>query len=170
LTQAATVHVGYEFNEETHSLHDKNIPVKDLLPMVDPCDFEITGWDISGLNLYESCKRARVLEPDLISQLKQDLEKITPMPAAFMGDFIASNQADRADNIIKGSNQEIINKLRQDIRKMKEKCDTVVILWTANTEQYLLPEIASIKDLQRMISKNEALPASVLYCVGAIEE
>jgi myo-inositol-1-phosphate synthase len=125
--------------------------VKDLLPMVDPCDFEITGWDISGSNLYESCKRARVLEPDLIHQLKEDLEKIKPMPAAFSGDFIASNQADRADNILKGSNQDIIKKLREDIRAMKSKCDSVVLLWTANTEMYFLPEIASMTDLHRMI-------------------
>jgi myo-inositol-1-phosphate synthase len=53
---------------------------------------------------------------------------------------------------------------------MKSKCDTVILLWSANTEQYLLPEIGTIKDLQRMISKNEKLPASVLYCVAAIEE
>jgi myo-inositol-1-phosphate synthase len=53
---------------------------------------------------------------------------------------------------------------------MKSKCDTVIILWSANTEQYLLPEIGTIKDLQRMISKNDKLPASVLYCVAAIEE
>jgi myo-inositol-1-phosphate synthase len=138
--------------------------------MVDPCDFEITGWDISGCNLYEACKRARVLEPDLIHQLKEDLKKIKPMPAAFSGDFIASNQADRADNILKGSNQDIINKLRADIRSMKSKCDSVVLLWTANTEMYLLPDIATMNDLHRMISKNEALPASVLYCIAAIEE
>ena len=100
LTQSGTVHVGYEFDERTKVLHDKFIPVKDLLPMVNPCDFEISGWDISGLNLYEACKRAKVLEPDLISQLKEDLERIKPMPAAFMGEFIASNQADRADNIL----------------------------------------------------------------------
>lgn len=72
-------------------LEDVNIPVKELLPMVDPCEFIITGWDISSANMYEACKRARVLEPDLISQLKEDLEKIKPMPAAFRGDFIASN-------------------------------------------------------------------------------
>lgn len=34
--------------------------------MVSPSDFVITGWDISGKNLYESCRRAKVLEPDLI--------------------------------------------------------------------------------------------------------
>jgi myo-inositol-1-phosphate synthase len=40
--------------------------VKDLMPMVNPVDFEISGWDISDLNLYESCRRAKVLEPSLI--------------------------------------------------------------------------------------------------------
>jgi len=34
--------------------------------MVNPVNFEISGWDISGLNLYEAAKRARVLEPTLL--------------------------------------------------------------------------------------------------------
>jgi myo-inositol-1-phosphate synthase len=41
--------------------------------MVNPVDFEIGGWDISDLDLYESCKRAKVLEPTLLDQLKADL-------------------------------------------------------------------------------------------------
>ncbi len=57
--------------------------------MVNPCDLEISGWDISGLNMFEACKRAKVLEPDLIRQLKPDLEKIKPLPAAFNREFIA---------------------------------------------------------------------------------
>jgi len=64
----------------------------------------ITGWDISKLNLYEACRRSKVLEPDLIRQLKSELEAIVPLPAALNGDFIASNQADRADNIVTGTN------------------------------------------------------------------
>jgi myo-inositol-1-phosphate synthase len=85
------------------------MPIKDLLPMVNPCDFEISGWDISSANLYESCKRAKVLEPDLLNQLRGDLEKIKPMKACFRGNFIASNQADRADNVVNGTNLEIIH-------------------------------------------------------------
>jgi myo-inositol-1-phosphate synthase len=72
--------------------------------MVNPLDLEISGWDISKTNLYESCKRSKVLEPDLIRQLKPHLSSIVPMPAALNGDFIASNQVDRADNIISGTN------------------------------------------------------------------
>jgi hypothetical protein len=27
-------------------------PIKELLPMVNPIDIEVTGWDISGMNMY----------------------------------------------------------------------------------------------------------------------
>jgi myo-inositol-1-phosphate synthase len=98
------VHVGYKFEEKRNQLEDVFVPVRDLLPMVDPCDFVINGWDISDMNLYEACRRAKVLEPDLIRQLKDDLEQIKPLPAAFKSEFIASNQADRASNVLNGSN------------------------------------------------------------------
>lgn len=65
-TQSATCHVGFKQNETKGTLEDVHKPIKDLLPMVDPCEFVINGWDISKNNLYEACKRSRVLEPDLI--------------------------------------------------------------------------------------------------------
>jgi myo-inositol-1-phosphate synthase len=102
--------------------------------MVNPVDMIVHGWDISGKNLYEACKRAHVLEPTLIEQLKEDLINITPLPATLNPEYIAANQADRADNVFMGTNQEIIDKLRKDIRNMKEKTDKVILLWCANTE------------------------------------
>ena len=75
----ATTHVGFKFNEEDGTLTDVFKPIKELLPMVSPVDFDVTGWDISSANLYESVKRAHVLEPTLIEQLKSDLENIVPM-------------------------------------------------------------------------------------------
>ena len=62
--------MGFKFNEETRELEDHFKPVKEVLPLVSPVDFTIVGWDISSKNLYEACKRARVLEPDLIDKLK----------------------------------------------------------------------------------------------------
>jgi myo-inositol-1-phosphate synthase len=59
--------------------------------MVDPCEFVISGWDISSANLYEACKRSKVLEPDLIRQLKPELENIKPLSAALNQEYIASN-------------------------------------------------------------------------------
>ena len=53
---------------------------------------------------------------------------------------------------------------------MKAKVDKVIILWTANTEMFLLPEIKDIDDLKDRVARNVALPSSVLYCIAAIEE
>jgi myo-inositol-1-phosphate synthase len=65
-TQSATVHVGFKHDEKTGALSDVYKPVKEIVPMVDPCEFVIGGWDISKTNLYDACKRSKVLEPDLI--------------------------------------------------------------------------------------------------------
>jgi myo-inositol-1-phosphate synthase len=107
-TQSATTHVGYKYDEETGRLQDVFKPIKDLLPMVNPCDFEISGWDINGADLYQACKRARVLEPTLIDALRSDLEQIKPLPSILNQDFIAANQSDRVDNVFTGSNEDCI--------------------------------------------------------------
>ena len=60
--------------------------------------------------------------------------------------------------------------LRKDIRDHKAKNDKVILLWTANTEMFLLPEINALDDLEDRIKNNVPLPSSVLYCVAAIKE
>ena len=72
-TQCATAHVGFKYDESTGSLNDVFKPINEIIPMVNPCEFVISGWDISNANLYEACKRSKVLEPDLIKQLKGEL-------------------------------------------------------------------------------------------------
>lgn len=53
---------------------------------------------------------------------------------------------------------------------MKKKVDKVVVLWTANTEMFMLPEITDIAELKSKIDRNAEMPASVLFCISAIEE
>lgn len=53
-------------------------------------------------------------------------------------DFIAANQEERADNIIKGSKADQVKAIRQHIQEFKQanQVDKIVVLWTANTERY----------------------------------
>lgn len=74
---------------------------------------------------------------------------MVPLKAVLNSSFIAANQEDRADNVFAGTNKEMIAKLRQDIRDMKSKTEKVIVLWTANTEQFLLPEIKTVEELHR---------------------
>ena len=60
LTQCSTTYLGQDENGNTYVA-----PFKSLVPMVEPNDIVVTGWDISKLNLYEATKRAKVLEPTM---------------------------------------------------------------------------------------------------------
>jgi myo-inositol-1-phosphate synthase len=169
-TQCATTHCGYRQDAKTGALEDVCLPIKDILPMVDPTDILVGGWDISNKNLYESCKRAQVLEPDLIEKLKPYLEEIKPNPAAFNQEFIAANQKDRVNNTMNGTNRDMVDQIREDIRFMKNRVEKVVLLWSANTECMYYPEIDDFETLTAKLDSDCDVPASVLYCVAAIEE
>merc|ERR1712136_170806 len=83
-------------------------------------------------------RRAQVFEPELQRQLRVHMENITPLPAIFDIDFVATNQTDRADNVLSMSKCEAVEKVRQDIRDFKAAHDLekVIVLWTANTERF----------------------------------
>lgn len=65
-SQCATVRTGIKRIGEG-KFEDVYTPVKDLLPQVNPVDIEITGWDISSMDMFAAAKRAQVLEPDLVN-------------------------------------------------------------------------------------------------------
>lgn len=174
-TQCVTTKIGVRITKgkgDVPNIQEVYVPIKDLLPMVDPVDLVIGGWDISNLDLYNATKRAMVLEPDLIRQLRDDLSAIKPLPAVFNLVYIANNQEERADNIKKGTNRELINQLREDIRNFKTKndLDKIVVLWTANTEKYYEKNIETIEELDRLIDENVSLPASILYATASLLE
>ena len=53
---------------------------------------------------------------------------------------------------------------------MKKRVDKVVVLWTANTEMFMLPELADVADLESKVERNIAMASSVLFCMACIEE
>ncbi|RMB89817.1 hypothetical protein DUI87_33832 [Hirundo rustica rustica] len=97
LLQASTVCLG------TGPSGDVYVPFRDLLPMVHPNDIVFDGWDISSLNLAEAMRRAEVLEWPLQEQLWPHMEKMKPRPSIYIPEFIAANQEERADNVLRGS-------------------------------------------------------------------
>jgi myo-inositol-1-phosphate synthase len=132
VTQASTVYMGTLDGEPIH------VPLKSLVPMVDLNDVVIGGWDISDMNLGDAMKRAEVLDWNLQEQLYQHMSNMVPLPAPYKLDFIAANQESRANNVLEGSNQELVEKVRGQIRDFKaaHELEKVIVLWTANTERF----------------------------------
>lgn len=54
-------------------------PFKSLLPMVDPNDFVIGGWDISGLNMAEAMERAKVGRGRLLGRFEYAVLAVLPV-------------------------------------------------------------------------------------------
>lgn len=172
LTQASTVRVGNVGGQEVYT------PFKALLPLVEPNDIVLGGWDISSMNLADAMSRAGVLDIDLQQQLRKHLEHMVPLPAPYDPSFIAANQSERADNVLTGTKQEQMEKIREHIRSFKtaNQVDKVVVLWTANTERFATEEpgvndtaenlLASLKDEARATE----ISPSQLFAIACILE
>jgi len=151
-------------------------PLKNMLPMLHPNDIVWGGWDINSMHLGMAMKRAKVLEVDLQKKLYPYMKDITPLPSVYFPDFIAANQVDRADNVLKGTKQEQMEQLQKDIKTFKadNALDKVIVLWTANTERF-----ATINEGVNDTAKNllhsialgqEEVSASTLFAVASILE
>jgi myo-inositol-1-phosphate synthase len=171
LTQASTVQLGH--NEEGQPVH---VPFHELLPMVNPNDLIVSGWDISSTNIGDAMKRAKVLDYDLQQQLYPLLKEMKPLPSIYNESFIAANQSDRADNLIPGSKQDQLNKIREDIRSFKSQheLDKVILLWTATTERFsaVLAEVHDSADhLLKAIEENHSeISPSTIFAVASVLE
>ncbi|RNA41227.1 Myo-inositol-1-phosphate synthase [Brachionus plicatilis] len=172
LLLASTSKIGVDQNGE-----DVFVPLSKLLPMVEPNDLVIGGWDISSKNLAESMQRAQVLEPDLQRQVFDEMAKLKPLPSIYYKDFIAANQENRADNLIKETNKkDQLEIIREDIRNFKKwnGLDKVIVLWTANTERFaeLIDGVNDTSEnLLKSIESNHAeISASSMFAIASILE
>lgn len=132
ISQSSVTKVGVKAHEEVYA------PLKDVLPMVNPEDLVVGGWDISSINLADGMRRAQVLEYDLQQKLVPYMKDMVPLPSVYYRDFIAANQETRADHVLSGNNKlEHLEQIRKDLRDFKERhsLDKIVVLWTANTER-----------------------------------
>lgn len=171
LTQSSTIRIGLNGNGE-----NVFTPFKNILPMVDPRDIVIGGWDLSSMNMADAMARAKVLDYDLQVKLQPLLQEMKPLPGIYKEDFIASNQSDRADNVLQGTDQENLDQLRHDIKTFKTSngLDKVIILWTATTERFsdIIPGVNdTANNLLQSIQRGESeISPSSIFATAAILE
>lgn len=181
VTQASTLKLGVDA-EGT----DVYAPFNTVVPMVSPNDFVVSGWDINGSNMYEAMNRAQVLEVDLQAKLKEEMSQYKPLPSIYYPDFIAANQDGRADNCFNrdGSNGSVstkgkwshVERIRKDIRDFKESngLDSVLVLWTANTERYAEVQAGINDTAENLIgavkNDHEEIAPSTVFAIASILE
>lgn len=148
--------------------------IKEIVPVAPMQSLEFAAWDIFEENAYQAALHADVLKQRDIDPVREELEAIKPLTAAFDKNFVTRLQG---DNVKQGTRWELVEQLRADIRNFKAErgCDRAVVIWAASTEKYIPYNEAvhkNLADLEAAMKANdcEHISPSMCYAYAAIAE
>ncbi len=153
----------------------KYLPYSEIAPIAKLDDIVFAAWDVYPANAYESAINAEVLKEKDINPVRDELEAIKPLKAAF-----DKNYASRLDgNNVKEVKDrwDMTEQIREDIRRFKKEAgvDRVVVLWAASTEVYVPVDekihgsLAALEAAMKADDKEHIAP-SMCYAYAALSE
>lgn len=164
LTQMGNIRLGKR-------TENRNPKIKEFVPIADLNDIVFGGWDVYSDNVYEAAMHAKVLEEGLLNKVKDGLEAIVPMKAAFDKNY-AKNLV--GTHIKTGTRYELAQQVMQDIKDFKAKndCDRIVLIWCGSTEIYY--ETSAIHDTvaafeQALLDDDKLISPSMIYAYAALK-
>ena len=117
---------------------EKNyLKYSEIAPLASLSDCVFGCWDVYPQNAYQSAVYAEVLQRKDIDPVREELEQIVPMKAAFDHNYAKRLTGDNVKDC--ATRWEMVEALKQDIRDFRQQqgCDRVVVLWAASTEIYV---------------------------------
>jgi len=164
LTQMGNIRLGKR-------TENRNPKIKEFVPIADLNDIVFGGWDVYSDNVYEAAMHAKVLEESLLNKVKDGLEVIVPMKAAFDQNY-AKNLT--ATHVKTGTRHELAQQVMQDIKDFKAKndCDRIVLIWCGSTEIYY--ETSAIHQTvaafeQALLDDDKLISPSMIYAYAALK-
>lgn len=154
---------------------EKRLSYREIVPIAELKDLVFGAWDVYPQNAYRAAMYAEVLKEKDIEPVRDELEKIVPMKAAFDRNF--AKRLD-GDNVMNGKTRwEMMEQIREDIRRFKEvnDCERIVVAWAASTEIYV-PYNERVHDkLEHLESAMKAddkenIAPSMCYAYAALSE
>ncbi|MCR5132045.1 MAG: inositol-3-phosphate synthase [Prevotella sp.] len=151
------------------------LPIGEIVPLARLEDCVFGCWDVYPQNAYQAAMYAEVLKEKDIEPVRDELEQIVPMKAAF-----DKNYAKRLDgDNVKGNitRWEMVESLREDIRRFKQEkgCERIVVLWAASTEIYVPVDEkvhGTLADLEAAMKADDRvhIAPSMCYAYAALAE
>jgi len=153
----------------------KYLKVEEIVSMPSLNDITFAAWDVYPANAYESAINAEVLKEKDINPVKDELEAIKPLKAAFDKNYAKRLDGDNVKDC--KTRWEMAEALREDIRKFKAEsgAERIVVLWAASTEIYVAPNMAvhgKLADLEQAMKDNDTanIAPSMCYAYAALME
>ena len=168
MTQYDKIRVG-EGAEKKYLKYDQIAPIAKL------DDIVFAAWDVYPANAFESAINAEVLKEKDINPVKDELEKIKPLKAAFDKNYAKRLDGDNVKQV--KDRWDMTNQIREDIRNFKKESgvDRVVVLWAASTEVYVPVDekvhgtLEALEAAMKADDKEHIAP-SMCYAYAALSE
>ncbi len=147
----------------------------EVVPLASLDDIVFGTWDVYPQNAFQSAMYAEVLKEKDILPVKDELEAIVPMKAAFDKNYAKRLDGDHVKQC--ATRWDMVEQLREDIRQFRaaKGCARVVVLWAASTEIYV-PVNMEVHDtlahLEAAMKANDTknVAPSMCYAYAALSE
>ena len=153
----------------------KYLAYGDIVPLTNLNDIIFGTWDVYPQNAYQAAMYAEVLKEKDINPVREELEQIVPMKAAFDKNYAKRLDGDNVKDA--ATRWEMVEQLREDIRSFKEKngCARIVVIWAASTEIYVPvyePVHGTLAALEKAMKEDdrEHIAPSMCYAYAALAE
>lgn len=147
----------------------------DIVPLAGLDDIVFGTWDVYPQNAYQAAMYAQVLQEKDIVPVREELEQIVPMPAAFDNNYAKRLNGDHVKAC--KNRWDMVEQLRDDIRRFRSEkdCDRIVVLWAASTEIYVPVDEKVHGSLQALEAAMKAddrvhVAPSMCYAYAALAE
>lgn len=168
MTQYDKIRVG-KGADKKYLKYDEIVPLAKLDDIVFGC------WDVYPQNAYQAAMYAQVLNEKDIAPVREELEKIVPMKAAFDKNYAKRLDGDHVKDC--KTRWEMVEALREDIRNFKavHQCARLVVLWAASTEIYVPVDEKvhyHLSDLENAMKEDDRahIAPSMCYAYAAMSE
>ena len=147
----------------------------DIVPLAKLEDIAFGTWDVYPQNAYRAAVYAEVLQEKDIYPVRDELEKIVPMKAAFDKNFAKRLDGDHVKDV--KTRWQMVEALREDIKRFKKEngCDRAVVVWAASTEIFVPYEErihGTLEALEKAMKADdrEHIAPSMCYAYAALME
>ena len=109
----------------------------EIVPLAKLDDIVFGAWDVYPANAFQSAMYAQVLQEKDILPVKDELQQIVPVKAAFDKNFAKRLDGDNVKQC--ATRWDMVEQIREDIRQFKAEnnCSRIVVAWAASTEIYV---------------------------------
>ncbi|QNN40154.1 inositol-3-phosphate synthase [Pedobacter roseus] len=165
LTQMGTIRLGKRTEK-------KEPKIKDFVPLANLEDLVFGGWDVYEDNVYEAALNARVLDANLLRDVREELQAIKPMRAAFDRNYVKNLDGKYVKDI--DNRYELALAVMEDIKNFKaaNNCDRIVLVWCGSTEIYFeASEVhESLAAFEQGLKDNDLrIAPSMIYAYAALK-